>query len=359
MIAVIAGLLPALLGATVDVAAGADLQAALAAARPGDLVRLAPGEHHGVLGRARGPVRISGAGAGVTVVIAPEGEDVLVVAPGGRVTLSGLTLVAGPTRAALKALGGEVAAEDVALLGGAAGAFVDGGRLTGRALLAAGGYGLLLRAGAVTLDGAELRGQAAGVAQLGGELVLRRAAVTGPAEEAGISCSAGTAQLTDVTVRAPGPSGLSVTGTSRVEASGLVVAGATEQGGFFGDCVQVRRGTLSLAGGTLSRCGGAAVEAAGGRVTLRGVDATGGTAGCLVFVEGARGELSGDRCSGGGPALVAAGGAQVTAQMSRWLTDPVLWVECGSGARVRLGPGEQVAEPCRKPAEALDKPPRP
>jgi hypothetical protein len=61
--------------------------------------------------------------------------------------------------------------------------------------------------------------------------------------------------------------------------------------------------------------------------------------------------------------VVAASGAQVTARMDRWLTDPVLWVECGSGARVRVGAGEEEAEPCaaptRKQAEPLDKTPRP
>jgi hypothetical protein len=79
------------------------------------------------------------------------------------------------------------------------------------------------------------------------------------------------------------------------------------------------------------------------------------------------GDLSGNRCTGRGPAVVAASGAQVSARMDRWLADPVLWVECGSGARVRVGPGEQVAEPCknveggpgRKPAEPLDKAPHP
>jgi hypothetical protein len=359
MIPVIAALLPAVLGATVDVAAGADLAAALARTRPGDLVRLAPGEHRGVLGRARGPVRISGAGAGVTVLIAPEGEDPLVVDAGGKVTLSGITLVAGPARSALKVLGGELDAEDVALLGGAVGAFVDGGRLTAHQLFAAGGFGVLLRRGTVTVDGGTFRGSGAGVGQLGGDLTLTRVTVTGPGEEAGVSCSGGTARLTAVTIRAPGPSGLSVTGTARVEATGLSVSGATELQGFLGDCVQVRRGTLLLSGSTLARCGGAGVEASAGQVTLRGVDATGGSAGCLVFVDKASGTLDGNRCSGQGPAVVAASGAQVSMRMDRWLSDPVLSVECGSGARVRVGPGEPVADPCRNQAEPLDKPARP
>jgi hypothetical protein len=366
MIPVIAGLLPALLGATVEVPAGADLAAALARARPGDTVRLAPGEHHGSLGRARGAVRVEGAGAGVTVVVAGEGEDGLVVDAGGRVGLAGLTLAVGPARSALKILGGEVDAEDVALVGGAVGAMVDSGRLAARELTATGGYGVLLREGAAAVDGGALRGGLAAVGQLGGELTLRRVVVTGPAEEGGVSCTGGVARLTVVTIRAPGPSGLSVTGTARVEASGLVVSGATEEQGFLGDCVQVRRGSLTLSGATLAHCGGAALEASGGEVKLRGVDAAGGSAGCLAFVDRATGDLSGTRCTGQGPALVAASGSQVTARMDRWLVDPVLWVDCGSGARVRLGAGEQVAEPChqsggsgRKPAESLDKTPRP
>jgi hypothetical protein len=339
-------LLPGLLAATLDVAPGADLRAAVASARPGDVVRLAAGVHAGTLGRVRGPLRISGAGAGVTVVVAPEGEDALAV-EAGEVRLDGLTLRAQQPRVALKVLGGEVRAEGVALAGGAAGAFVGGGRLEAAEVDLSGGYGLLLQRGEVSLRGARVRGSFAGVAQLGGRLQLARVAVTGPAREAGVSISAGSASLEDLVLRSPGPAGLSVVGDARVEVRSLDVSGASElEGGILGDCVQVRHGTLTIEAAVLTRCAGAAIEALGSTVEARGVDATGGEAGCMVFLDQARARLAGNRCVGRGPGIVAASGAQVAASMNRWLVDPVLWVECGSGARVYLGVGENSRQPC-------------
>jgi hypothetical protein len=141
-----------------------------------------------------------------------------------------------------------------------------------------------------------------------------------------------------------------------VDARAIDVSGAQPDGGILGDCVQVSRGTLVLEGATLTRCGGAALEAFGGSVEARGIDASGGEAGCLVFLDRASGRLQGNRCTRRGPAVVAASGAQVRASMNRWSTDPVLWVECGSGARVHLGAGERTREPCRNPGSSLDKP---
>ncbi len=359
MIALAPLLLPWLVAATVDVAAGAELTAAMAAARPGDVIRLGPGDHLASLGRLEGPLRIVGAGVGVTWVLAPEGEDGLVVA-GGAISLSGLGIRAEGPRAALKVLGGEVSAEEVSLAGGAVGAFVDGGQLTGRELDLSGGYGLLLRGGLVRLSEVRARGAHAGVAQLGGRAELRRLAVTGPATEAGVTVSGGETVLEEVVLRDPGPSGLSVQARAQVEARALDVSGASEaEGGFLGDCIQLRRGALRLTAASLTRCGGAAVEALGGTHDLRAVDATGGTAGCLVFLQGASVRLEGNRCVGRGPAVVSAGGAQVSAAMNRWRADPVFWVECASGARVKLGPGETVKEPCRQAAGPLDKPAHP
>lgn len=352
-------LLPALFASTVDVAAGADLSAAMARARPGDVVRLGPGLHSASLGRVKGPLRIAGAGAGTTLVVAPEGEDGLVVED-GSVAISGLSLRASGPRAALKVLGGEVTADGVALLGGSIGAFVQGGRLEARDVDLAGDYGLLMRTGEVTLTASRARGTHAGLAQLGGRSELRQVVVVGPSIEAGVTVSAGRATLDDLVIVSPGPAGLSVARGAQVEARGLVVSGAVEeQGGFLGDCVQVMRGRLQLEAAVLTRCAGAALEAMGGEVQLRGVDATGGAAGCLVFVDQARAVLDGNRCSRRGPAVVAAGGSQVTATMNRWLADPVLWVECSSGARIHVGVGERVREPCQKAGEPLDKPRRP
>ena len=356
---ILALLLPALLTSTIEVAAGSDLSAAMATARPGDLVRLGPGLHAGSLGRVRGPLRITGAGAGITRVVAPEGEDGLVV-ESGAVAIAGLSLQAGGPRAALKILGGVVSAVGVALTGGSIAAFVQDGRLEATDVDLAGGYGVLLRSGELSLTASRVRGTRAGVAQLGGRSELRQVAVVGPSIEAGVTISGGSATLDGLVIRSPGPAGVSVARGAQVDARGLVVSGAEEvEGGFPGDCVQVIRARLHLESAVLTRCGGAAVEAAGSELRLEGVDATGGAAGCLVFVDGSKAQLDGNRCSRRGPAVVSAGGSQVSATMNRWLADPVLWVECSSGARIHLGVGETVREPCRKPGDSLDKPSRP
>lgn len=331
------------LGGTIQVSAGDDLAAALARARPGDLVRLGPGTHRGAFGR-RGAIAIEGAGAGVTVVVAPEGEDGLVAT--GDVSLRGLSLRAGPGRAALKVVGGAVRLDDVALAGGVFGAFVDGGSLVANDVTLAGEYGLLVRAGRVALHGGWARGAGDGLAVTGGELSVRRFDVIGPSREAGIAVSRGTATLEAVTIRSPGPSGIGVSGGGAVEATGVTVAGATESDGFLGGCVEVLHGKLRLSGATLVGCGGTAVEVSGGDVSLRGVDASGGSAGCLVFLEGANAELQGNVCGGRGPGLVLVGGSKATAIANRWWTDPAMWVDCASGARATLGRGEVVREPC-------------
>lgn len=332
--------------ATLDVAAGQDLGRALAQAKAGDVVRLGPGTHRGSLGR-RTSLAVEGAGAGDTVVVAPEGEDGLVAA--GDATLRGLSLRAGAGRCALKVLGGTVRLEDVALTGGACGAFVDGGALDGRGVDLAGGYGLLLRAGRATLENGTARASSAGIGVLGGELALRRFDIVGPAREAGLSVSRGSASLEAVTIRAPGPSGIAVSAGGRVEGADVTVTGAVESQGFLGDCAQVIRGSLRLAGATLARCAGAAIEASGGEVSLSGVDAAGGAAGCVVLLDRASAALEGNLCAGRGPGLVLASGARATAVANRWWTDPVFWVDCGSGARVKLGRGETVREPCATP----------
>jgi hypothetical protein len=346
-----------LLAATIDVAPGADLAAAIASARPGDTVRLAAGSHDGSLGRIRSALRIVGAGAGVTIVRAPEGQDGVVLERGADVRLEALTVRASGPRSALKVLGGAGRMEGVTLAGGAVGAFVGGGTLEARDVELSGEYGVLLQTGELTLDGSSVRGTREGFSQLAGTAQLRRVAVSG-AGDAGISVSGGTARLTDVVIRVAGPSGLSVFGRARVEAQALDVSGARQEDGALGDCIQVARGTLALQGGVLTRCGGAAIEVFGGTVDARGIDATGGEAGCLVFLDRANGRLDGNRCTRRGPSIVAAGGAQVTATMNRWLTDPVLWVECGSGARVYLGVGERSREPCKNSGSSLDKPRR-
>jgi hypothetical protein len=343
MMAVMEVLLAIVLSATIEIPAGDDLAAALARARPGDVLRLGPGEHRGALGRLSG-VEVEGTGAGVTVVLAPEGEDALVAT--GEVGLRALSLHAGAERCALKVLGGAVRLEGVVLAGGACGAFVDGGRIEGRDVHLFGGYGLLLREGDVSLDAGTARGAAAGVGVVGGALALRRFAVSGPSREAGISVAGGSASLEAVVIRDPGPSGISLAAGASLSAVAVTVAGVSEASGFPGACVQAIRGDLAVEGATLVRCAGVAVEASGGALALRGVDAVGGQAGCLAFVNGADASLSGNLCVGRGPGLVLASGSRARAEMNRWWTDPVFWVECGSGARVRLGRGETAREPC-------------
>lgn len=331
------------LAATIEVPAGGDLAAAAARARAGDTLRLAPGAHRGALGRLAG-VEVEGAGAGVTVIEAPPGEDGAVAT--GAVTLRGVSLRAGPGRSALKVLGGAARLADVSLAGGACGAFVEGGRLDAEDVVLTGGYGLLVSGGEVVVDRGSARGASAAVGMTGGTVRLRRFATTGPAQEGGISVARGAASLEDVVIRAPGPSGISVSGGGRVEGVAVTVTGASESQGVLGGCAQVIRSTLRLEGGALVGCAGTALEASGGAVTLAGVDATGGAAGCLVLLNGASATLAGNLCAGRGPGLVAASGARASAVANRWWTDPVFWVDCASGARVTLGRGESARQPC-------------
>jgi hypothetical protein len=332
------------LGAVLDVPAGAPLAPALAAARPGDVVRLGPGRHAGALGSPAG-VRIEGAGAGATTVVVPEGEDGAIAR--GPLALAGLSLRAGPARCGLKVFaGGDATLDDVALSGGSCGAFVDGGRLAARDVALAGGYGLLLRSGEARIDRGSARGSSAGIAVLAGAATLRRFAVTGPSAEAGVTVAGGTASLEGVVIRAPGPTGLAVSHGGRVEAVDVTVAGAVDEGGFLGACVQVLRGSVRLTGATLVGCAGAAVEAAGGEVVLDGVDATGGAAGCIVLVDGAAGALAGTWCGGRGPGLVVEGRSRARLVANRWRSAPFAWVDCAGGARVEVGRGEQLAPPC-------------
>lgn len=332
------------LGAVVEVPAGAPLAPALASARPGDLVRLGPGRHAGSLGSLAG-LRVEGAGAGVTLVEPTADEDGAVAR--GKVTLAALGLRGGPSRCGLKVFAaGEVSLEDVALSGGSCGAFVDGGRLAARGVALSGDYGLLVRSGEALLEEGSAEGRGAGVALVSGAATLRRFAITGPSREAGLSVGRGTARLEAVVIRAPGPAGLTVSSGGRVDGVDVTVAGATEEKGFLGACVQVIRGTLRLAAATLVRCAGAAVEASGGDVRLEGMDATGGAAGCVVLLEGARGTLEGNLCAGRGPGLAVASGARARLVANRWRADPPLWVDCAGGATVELGRGELVASPC-------------
>lgn len=347
-------LLALLLGVELELAAGAPLAETLSRLAPGDTLRLGPGEHRSGLGRLAG-VTVVGAGAGVTFLLAPPGEDGAIT--DGDVTLRGLSLVAGPARSALKALAGAVRLEEVALSGGAAGLFVDGARVSGRDLWLEGDYGLLQRSGAVALTGVTATGRNAGVALLRGELELRRAAVTGPSREAAVTIGGGTARLSESVYRSGGPSGLAIQ-SGQVTASDLTISGPRERQGLGGDCLLLLRATLTLRSSELTGCGGAAIEAARSELTLDGVDAGGGAAGGFIFTDRTRAELVATLVTGRGPGLVAMEGARVVTWQARTWTDPALWVDCGSGARVEALDAHGASQPCA-PAQPPAQPPAP
>jgi len=220
-----------------------------------------------------------------------------VVVPGGEVVLSHLTLVAGPRRSALKVLGGAVRLDDVALIGGAAGAFVDEGRLDGRGVVLDGGYGLLARRGRTTLSDLTASGRLAAVALLGGELDLQRATTTGPSAEAGVTVAGGVARLAEVVIRSPGPAGLAIA-SAEVTARDLTIAGGGEAGG-------------------------------------------------LILAEGSHARLDAVLVTGRGPGLVLTQGSTASAFAARFRTDPVHWIDCGSGARLTLRDAPPEAhQPC-------------
>jgi len=331
------------LAATLDVPAGGDLAAALSLARPGDVVRLAAGAHRGTLGDLRG-VRVVGAGAGVTVLVAPEGDEGARLL--GDASVEGLSLVAGPERCAVLAAAGRNALRDVALAGGACGLRVSGGRLEARDVDAAGRRGIQVTGGEGEVAGGSARGEVAAVALEGGVLSLARLAVNGPSSDAAVAASAGALSLDSIVVRAPGSTGVAVARGASVHARGLAVVGGPSDEEIPGACLLSQRGELRILDGLLARCGGAALVAAGGTASLTGVDATGGASGCFQVLSGARVDLSGNTCIGRGPGLLLAGGAVADTRMNLWASDPVRSVDCGSGARLTLGPGEPGPVPC-------------
>jgi len=334
--------LAVLLTAVVSVPAGASLPDALARARPGDTVALGAGVHRGSLGRVT-ELTVTGEGEGATVVEAPEGEPGAVVR--GAVTLTGLTLRAGPAQCALVVDGGAAALRDVALAGGACGAAVSSGSFAGtRADLRGGRHGLVVRGGDARLDGGSVHGGVAGVAVEGGMASISNAVVFGRSREAAVTVTAGEIALSGVVIASPGPAGIAIAG-GRVRAEAITVGGAADREGP-GACVEALAGEVTLSGSELVRCGGSGVVASGARVRLDGVDVEGGTSGCLALVGGARGDLQGVRCTGRGPGLLLAEGASAQLRMNRWLVDPALVVECATGSRATLLYGELVREPC-------------
>jgi hypothetical protein len=330
--------------AVLRVDAGQPLAAALQAARRGDVVELGPGVHHGTIRAAPG-VTVCGAGEGVTVVEAPEGEPA--AAAGGALALSGLTLLAGRAQCGLEVrAGGAVEVRDAALSGGACGASVAGGRLDAeRTDLRGGRQALRVEGGAAALAGGTLRGAAAGLAVRGGSAAVEDAVVSGPAAEAAVSVSGGEAALTGVVIASPGAVGIAVSG-GRLRATGVTVGGASQRDGPAA-CVEAIGGELTILGSELVRCGGTGLAASAASVRMAGVDVHGGASGCVAVVDGGRADLEGVRCTGRGPGLYLAGGAVAQLEMNQWQVDPKLVVECGTGSRAQLLYGEEEREPCK------------
>ncbi len=341
-----AALLASTLAAPIEVKSSDALAEALPRLRPGDTLRLGPGTYRASLGRLSG-VSVRGAGPEVTQVLAAEGSDGAVIE--GAVELSGLALRAGESHCGLKVRMGHARLRDLVLTGGSCGLFVDGGSVEGERVDLRGGlYGLLARQGDASIAGGSAHGGSAGVAMLSGTVTLSRMVLFGPSQEAALSVASGEARLDTVVIVQPGPTGIAVGHAGRLVGRDVTVAGSTEVRGISGDCVQSIGGEVRLGTSELFKCGGAAVEAASAHVTLDGVDLEGGESGCIALVDQARADLQGNRCSGGGPALVLASGSTAQLRMNRWLVDPVLWVECATGARARLLYGEREREPCQE-----------
>jgi hypothetical protein len=340
-------LLALALSAAIDVPAGASVAEALTRARPGDVVVLGAGAHAASLGRLSGAA-LRGAGAGVTVVTAPEGEPGAVAA--GALSLEGLTLRAGPRQCALVVDGGEVTARDVALAGGECGARVSRGQLSGeRVDLAGGRHAVVVEGGSASLAGGSLRGEVAGLLVRGGSATLSHAAIAGAARDASVVVTGGEVALADVAIAARGAAGIVLSG-GRLAGRGVTVRGGAARHGEGGAaCVEALGGDLALAGSELARCGGPGVIAAGARLRLDGVDVNAGTFDCVALDAGARAELQGVRCETRGAGLVASGGATARLRLDSWLADPVFVVDCASGARVTLLHGETSREPCTAP----------
>ena len=328
---------------TLDVAPGDDLAAVLRRAKPGDTLALARGRHHGALPALAG-LTVTGAGAGETVLEAPEGCPRR--GGGGRGDAHRPHRARRPRGAVCAGVEGRPAVlRDVALAGGACGALVDGRRAPrGRRPPARRRHGLLVAGGEARLRDAR-RCTAASPASRSSAAPRRSSARRSRTlARGGIRSTGGEATLLASVVLAPGPVGLAVTrGSLRADES--TVSGAGPRGGPS-TCAEALGGELRLAGSELRRCGGAALEASRAVVVLDGVDVEGGAAGCLALVDGARADLQGVRCSGHGPGLFVGSGAQAEARHDRWLVDPTMVVECATGARVRLGPGETGREPC-------------
>ena len=255
----------------------------------------------------------------------------------GAVALSGLAIQAGGPRAALKVLGGRglgrgVVARRRARSGpSSTGA---GSRVATSTL--AGGYGLLLRRGEVSLAASRARGAQRGPgAARRPRLELRQLAVDGPlhggrGDHLGRRAPRSRA-WSSVTPARPGSRSWRAPGSRRADWTSRGPARWTAAS--WATASRCCAGTLRLDGERPRRAAEAPPSRRWAGTLRRSWASTHGRGGRLPGASstGPQAELDGNRCSGRGPAVVSAGGAQVSATMNRWRADPVFWVECARG----------------------------
>ncbi|MCM2334257.1 MAG: hypothetical protein NDI82_09955, partial [Anaeromyxobacteraceae bacterium] len=67
---------------------------------------------------------------------------------------------------------------------------------------------------------------------------------------------------------------------------------------------------------------------------------------CLVFTDQSEAHLDATLCTRRGPGLVVMQGSTVRAFGARFWTEPAIWADCGSGARVELLDDPGGRQPC-------------
>ncbi|MEQ9498880.1 MAG: hypothetical protein RIT81_18520 [Deltaproteobacteria bacterium] len=167
----------------------ASLAVALAAAQDGDSIGLAQGTY-APFTVARS-VAIVGACAEGTVIVSPDAEAGVTFEAGG--SLSSLTIDAPSSTDAAFVAAGDVAAEDVAILGGAIALRASGTRLyLERALLTARDVGAVVETSSTTFDAVTIRGPTLGVACDDGDWTVEEVLVVDAFEglRVGASCDA-------------------------------------------------------------------------------------------------------------------------------------------------------------------------
>ncbi|MEQ8272100.1 MAG: hypothetical protein RMA76_15705 [Deltaproteobacteria bacterium] len=229
----------------------ASLAVALTAAQDGDSIGLAQGTYAPFI--VPRSVAIVGACAEGTFVVSPDADAGITFEAGGSV--SSLTVDAPGSADAALVAAGDVAAEDVAIVGGAIGVRANGARFhLERALLTARDVGAVVETSSTTFDSVTIRGATLGVACDDGGWMVQEVLVADAFEgvRVGSSCDAEVRGLHAVTssialyvqgganaedVRAEGGQGFYFDQGSQVDLRGMTFAGRD-----FGDVA----GTVAL-----------------------------------------------------------------------------------------------------------------